>query len=340
MRLEDRSTAPWHLALAGFALTAALLLPAIVAAQTPAAPPAQTGAQERKPQTRPHGKRISVDPTTIRVGDGDTVDISWGASDNEIIRILGIDTPETRNPEHDLPYSQSFGEEAKAFARGAFAAATKVELLRADIIDPYGRTLGYLFLNDRNYSVLVVTARLAVESVTRYGDNGFPEEAKTVAAAAKAAGPVPFEPPADYRRRMRDLSRWMKEQGVHAAELSGAPPRPRWPQIRWGQPAGGCMLVRVMASGYFVAMGERHEEYASDRPPFRCDVVARSDPGICRLRAAALLRLDQSRELLVGGHRRRRYESRRNSRSREYDDRSATTSVCAARADSRATGSR
>ena len=215
MRLDVRSltSRTTSAALALALVVSFVVLSGSALAQTATTPPATGGTQERKPQSRPHSKRVPVDPATIRVGDGDTVEIRVG-SESEIVRILGIDTPETRNPEHDLPYSQSFGEEARAFARGAFATATKVELMRADTMDPYGRTLGYLFLNDRNYSVLVVSARLAVESVTRYGDNGFPEEAKAVAAAAKAAGPVPFEPPGDYRRRMRDLSKWMKEQGT------------------------------------------------------------------------------------------------------------------------------
>ncbi len=43
----------------------------------------------------------------------------------EIVRILGIDTPEMRRLEHNLPYDQPFGPEAKAFAQGAFAAATR-----------------------------------------------------------------------------------------------------------------------------------------------------------------------------------------------------------------------
>ena len=38
--------------------------------------------------------------------------------------------------------------------------------------------------------------------------------AQAVQAAAKAAGPVPFETPSDYRRRMRDLSQWMRQQGM------------------------------------------------------------------------------------------------------------------------------
>jgi endonuclease YncB( thermonuclease family) len=134
------------------------------------------------------------------------------------VRILGIDTPETRHVEHDLPYAQSFGPEARAFARGAFATATGVELLRAATIDPYGRTLGYLFLNGRNYSVLAVKARLAAESVTFYGDNGLPKEAAEVLADAKAAGPLPFEPPHAFRTRMRDVSKWMEEGGVEAEQ--------------------------------------------------------------------------------------------------------------------------
>ena len=162
--------------------------------------------------------RVPVDPSRIQVDDGDTVVIRWSKDDLEIVRILGIDTPETRHLEHNLPYAQSFGPEARAFAQGAFAAATQVELLRASTVDPYGRSLGYLFLNGRNYSVLVVQARLSAETVTFYGDNGLPNEAAEVLAAAKTAGPVPFEPPHVFRGRMRDVSKWMKEKGLEAEQ--------------------------------------------------------------------------------------------------------------------------
>ena len=83
--------------------------------------------------------------------------------------------------------------EARAFGQGAFAAATRIELLRSASLDPYRRTLGYFFLNGRSYSVLVIRARLAEETITRYGDNGLPREAAAVLEAAKRAGPLPFE---------------------------------------------------------------------------------------------------------------------------------------------------
>ncbi|HYN01735.1 MAG TPA: thermonuclease family protein [Vicinamibacteria bacterium] len=192
------------------------------AAQAPGPRATATGAAEPRPkpspQLRPHSMRVPVDPARIEVDDGDTVVIQWSKDDREIVRILGIDTPETRHLEHNLPYAQSFGPEARGFAQGAFAAATQVELLRASTVDPYGRSLGYLFLNGRNYSVLVVRARFSAETVTFYGDNGLPTEAAEVLAAAKTAGPVPFEPPHVFRGRMRDVTKWMKENGLEAEQ--------------------------------------------------------------------------------------------------------------------------
>jgi micrococcal nuclease len=200
---------------------AAAMAPAAALAQAAAPPRAQRPAEPRpepQPQPRPHSMRVPVDPTRVQVDDGDTVVVRWSKDDLETVRILGIDTPETRHLEHDLPYAQSFGPEARAFAQGAFATATQVELLRSSTVDQYGRTLGYLFLNGRNYSVLVVQARLAAESVTFYGDNGLPREAAEVLAAAKSAGPLPFEPPHAFRGRMREVSRWMKEKGLEAEQ--------------------------------------------------------------------------------------------------------------------------
>jgi micrococcal nuclease len=197
----------------GLALVLALIA-APTLAQTPTPTPAPTTQRERKPQTRPSGSRVEVEPSKVRVDDGDTAVIQWSAADAETVRFLGIDTPETRHPAHELPYAQPFGPEARAFAMGAFATASKVELTRASMIDPYGRTLGYFFLNGKSYSVMVVSARLAEESVTRYGDNGLPQEAAAVKAAAQAAGPLPFESPNDFRRRMRDVSRWMRSKNI------------------------------------------------------------------------------------------------------------------------------
>jgi endonuclease YncB( thermonuclease family) len=180
--------------------------------------PAAPARKPPKPQPRPHSVRVAIDPQQVQVDDGDTIEIRWGAGEVEEVRILGIDCPETRHLPHDIPFSQPFGEEARAFALGAFSNAAKVELLRASMLDPYDRTLAYVFLSGRNYSVLIVNARLAEESITAFGDNGFPKEAAIVVQAAKQAGPLPFEPPFQYRNRMRKVSEWMKGKGIYPAQ--------------------------------------------------------------------------------------------------------------------------
>jgi len=174
-----------------------------------------TGQTPPRAQSRPHGTRVALATVLLRVDDGDTVMIRWSDKDEEPVRILGIDAPETRHVEHDLPYGQPFGEEARAFARGAFAAADQIELLRAGTVDPFGRTLAYLFIDGRNYSTMIATARLASETITQFGDNGFPKEAAEVMEAAKLQGPLPFEPPHIFRGRMRSVSAWMRARNMY-----------------------------------------------------------------------------------------------------------------------------
>ncbi len=207
--------------IAGATFLGLCLIP-LVMAQEPApgsgAAQPQEGRPAAKAQSRPSGQRVKVDPALVSVEDGDTVVIHWpGAEGEEVVRILGIDTPETRRLEHNLPFDQPFGREADAFAKGAFAAASDVELLRCPTLDPYGRTLGYLFINGRNFSIMVIKARYSTETVSHYGDNGLPAEAAGVKAAAKDIGPLPFEPPHVYRARMRDLTTWMKQTGQYPA---------------------------------------------------------------------------------------------------------------------------
>jgi endonuclease YncB( thermonuclease family) len=176
-----------------------------------------------EPTRRPHDAPKSIPPRPALPGDlhpGDHLRPDLGRSpkpttdgDTETVRILGIDTPEIRHEAHNIPFDQPFGREATGFAKGALAAGVKVELLRAAMIDPYERTLGYLFINDRNYSVMILRAGLAAETVSHYGDNGLPEEAAACLEAAKQSGPVPFEPPYQFRGRMREVSTWMRAHG-------------------------------------------------------------------------------------------------------------------------------
>ncbi len=171
-------------------------------------------AQHGRPVAAEEKARVLVPREALFSDDGDTV-VVRGPGGDETVRLLGIDAPEVLHLDHNVPYPQPFGDQAAAFLAGALATATKVELLRSGEKDPFGRTLGYLFVDGRNLSVLLLEARLAVESVSRYGDNGLPAEAAACLVAAKAAGPVAFEDPHLYRQRMRAVSTWLKERGLY-----------------------------------------------------------------------------------------------------------------------------
>lgn len=167
-------------------------------------------AQQRTVQQRPSGEIVPVPVDKIDVDDGDTVTIHWPDGDKEVVRFLGIDTPELAHPEFNLPFDQPFGREAAGFAKGAFAVAKRVGLRRAPMKDPYGRTLGYLYLDGRNYSPMILKCRLAYETVSRYGDNGLAAQADSCLTVGREAGALPFEDPHDFRQRMRAYSDWLK----------------------------------------------------------------------------------------------------------------------------------
>ena len=82
----------------------------------------------------------------IRVVDGDTLDINYGATE-EKVRLIGINTPETVDPRKAV---ECFGKEASARMTGL--AGGKIVRLEMDDSqsqrDIYGRLLAYVYLED------------------------------------------------------------------------------------------------------------------------------------------------------------------------------------------------
>jgi len=79
-----------------------------------------------------------------RVIDGDTLELSNG----ERVRLIGVDTPETKDPRKLVQY---FGEEAAAFTR-RMVEGKRVRLeYDLERKDKYGRTLAYLYLEDGTF---------------------------------------------------------------------------------------------------------------------------------------------------------------------------------------------
>jgi micrococcal nuclease len=88
---------------------------------------------------------IDGSATVTHVIDGDTIDVRIGGRD-ERIRLIGIDTPETKKPNTPI---QCYGPEASAFTAALLPVGTPVRIER-DVVgrDDYGRLLGYVYLAD------------------------------------------------------------------------------------------------------------------------------------------------------------------------------------------------
>lgn len=83
-------------------------------------------------------------PEVIEVVDGDTIKVSDGSSE-KTVRLIGIDTPETKDPRKPVQY---YGKEASAFTKDLLEL--RHVNLQKDISDTdrYGRLLRYVYLGD------------------------------------------------------------------------------------------------------------------------------------------------------------------------------------------------
>ncbi len=82
--------------------------------------------------------------TCVIVIDGDTIVLDG----NEIVRLIGIDTPETKDPRKPVQY---YGREAYEFTKG-LVEGKKVRLVYdLNEKDKYGRTLAYVYLKDGTF---------------------------------------------------------------------------------------------------------------------------------------------------------------------------------------------
>ncbi len=96
--------------------------------------------------------------TVVRVVDGDTVRIQLaGQQDDESVRLIGIDTPETHGPGG---LRECFGQEATVRLRQLLPEETEVRVVRdAEARDRFGRLLAYVYRSQDNRFVNLTMAK-------------------------------------------------------------------------------------------------------------------------------------------------------------------------------------
>lgn len=150
-----------------------------------------------RPEPGPGTEERRINRFFLEVVDGDTVIYR-----SVRMRFLGVDTPEIRSPGHGFYTDQPYGREAKNFTRMELKKA-RIVTYRADGYDIYGRLLVHLFVDGYPLSLRIVESRIGYETVSVYGDNGFPEIAERIIEASKKTGKLHFEKPYLWRRRNR-----------------------------------------------------------------------------------------------------------------------------------------
>jgi len=143
--------------------------------------------------THEHARYLNID--RIQFDDGDTFML-----DGEPIRILGMDTPETKSPQVGIMEDQPYGRAAADTTRALMTRAGLLEWV-PDGEDYYGRRLAHVLVDGELLSVKLIEMGLAYETVTYFGDNGFPDLADRILKASLASPKPPFEPPYQWRKK-------------------------------------------------------------------------------------------------------------------------------------------
>ena len=91
-----------------------------------------------------------------KVYDGDTIALSDGRD----VRLIGIDTPETVDPDKPVMCG---GEDAHAYLEGLVLGKPVRLELGAEAVDDYDRTLAYVYIGDR-----MINKRIARKGYARY----------------------------------------------------------------------------------------------------------------------------------------------------------------------------
>jgi micrococcal nuclease len=132
-----------------------------------------------------------INVKVTHVVDGDTIDVAMPDGDEETVRYIGIDTPETVKP--DTPV-QCGGPKAHAVNERLVGGRTVTLRFDAERRDVYGRLLAYVYLPGagRGERPLFVNAELArrglARTLTIAPNDSFAELFARLAARAGAAG--------------------------------------------------------------------------------------------------------------------------------------------------------
>ena len=159
---------------------------AIVATVALALAATACGSERRGASNERRGSVGRGEAVVVRVVDGDTVRVRFpGSSDDESVRLLGIDTPET----HGVGgLRECFGREASDHTTSLLPPGERVRLVRdVEARDRYGRLLAYVYRSRDDLFVNLALAADGYATTLTYAPNVAHRD-ELLAAVADAAG--------------------------------------------------------------------------------------------------------------------------------------------------------
>ncbi len=132
---------------------------------------------------------MSGSATLIDVVDGDTIVVRFPTGEEEPIRLLGVDTPETVDPTRPV---QCFGRQASNALAAMLPTGTPLRLERdVEARDRYGRLLSYVYREHDDLFINEALLRAGFADVSIYEPNNAYRNELTAAATSartRAAG--------------------------------------------------------------------------------------------------------------------------------------------------------
>ncbi|MFS0646675.1 thermonuclease family protein [Siminovitchia sp. 179-K 8D1 HS] len=140
-------------------------------------------------------KMQGIEATVVHVVDGDTIDVKFNDGRKERVRMLLVDTPETKHPRLGV---QPFGPEASAFTKKSLYEKKVVLEMDVSERDKYGRVLAYVWLENENFNRMLLEEGLARVAI-------FPPDLKYLDEFEKV----------QEKARQNKLGIWSLENYVH-----------------------------------------------------------------------------------------------------------------------------
>jgi micrococcal nuclease len=222
--------------------------------EEPTSEPSSTTPVATKPKEQAKKPKNKYPLAAVtRVVDGDTIEVSLNGKSEEI-RMLLIDTPETKHPSKPV---EKFGPEASTYAKQVLEGKQVGIQVGTEERDKYGRLLAYVWIGNTTYQEMVLEKGLAATAYL-YNDLTMLEEfhkAQDIARNKKiGVWSIPGYAHVDHDHGFH------YEKEVAAAKPAPKPAaKPKQPVASTPAPKGECNIKGNQSMIYHVPGGQYYE---------------------------------------------------------------------------------